>query len=219
MVILTDDAGATRKSKLADAAGVYEFTAVPPGSYTLKSRPRDSPPFRKPSPLPASVQARYRARNQPRIRRRSPSKARIDPYNVVPSMPTQSIFGSIRGWKTFRAPSRSRIPNHAALQREDRQRYRGGVYRVRLPAATSASRAACSCAATSAIISSADSGEWKTAAISRRLSRPPITSKSSKAPPSPIYGGGRVGGFLNFIPKSTRSESAKWLEHVTGKYR
>ena len=38
-----------------------------------------------------------------------------------------------------------------------------------------------------------------------------------KGPPSPIYGGGRVGGFLNFIPKSTRSESAKWLEHATGK--
>jgi iron complex outermembrane receptor protein len=38
-----------------------------------------------------------------------------------------------------------------------------------------------------------------------------------KGPPSPIYGGGRIGGFLNFIPKTARSESAKWLEHATGK--
>jgi iron complex outermembrane receptor protein len=38
-----------------------------------------------------------------------------------------------------------------------------------------------------------------------------------KGPTSPIYGGGRVGGFMNFIPKTARSESAKWLEKATGK--
>src|SRR5260370_19819641 len=38
-----------------------------------------------------------------------------------------------------------------------------------------------------------------------------------KGPPSPVYGGGRIGGFLNFIPKSARSETAKWLEKATGK--
>src|SRR5260370_41729918 len=38
-----------------------------------------------------------------------------------------------------------------------------------------------------------------------------------KGPPSPIYGGGRIGGFMNFLPKTARSESAKWLEKNTGK--
>ncbi len=38
-----------------------------------------------------------------------------------------------------------------------------------------------------------------------------------KGPPSPIYGGGKVGGFLNYTPKSARSTTAKWLEHPTGK--
>jgi iron complex outermembrane receptor protein len=38
-----------------------------------------------------------------------------------------------------------------------------------------------------------------------------------KGPPSPIYGGGRVGGFMNFVPKTARSESAKWLEKPIGK--
>ena len=38
-----------------------------------------------------------------------------------------------------------------------------------------------------------------------------------KGPPSPIYGGGKVGGYLNYTPKSARSTTAKWLEHPTGK--
>ncbi len=38
-----------------------------------------------------------------------------------------------------------------------------------------------------------------------------------KGPPSPIYGGGKVGGYLNYTPKSARSTTAKWIEHPTGK--
>jgi iron complex outermembrane receptor protein len=38
-----------------------------------------------------------------------------------------------------------------------------------------------------------------------------------KGPPSPIYGGGKIGGFLNFQPKTARSASAKWMEHPQGK--
>jgi iron complex outermembrane recepter protein len=37
-----------------------------------------------------------------------------------------------------------------------------------------------------------------------------------KGPPPTIYGGGRVAGYLNYIPKSARSTTAKWLEHPTG---
>ena len=35
-------------------------------------------------------------------------------------------------------------------------------------------------------------------------------------PPSPIYGPGRIGGFMNFYPKTARSEAAKWLSKGTG---
>ncbi len=37
-----------------------------------------------------------------------------------------------------------------------------------------------------------------------------------EGPPSPIYGPGRIGGFMNFYPKSARSETAKWLDHGQG---
>ncbi len=38
-----------------------------------------------------------------------------------------------------------------------------------------------------------------------------------RGPPTPYYGGGKVGGFMNFIPKSARTETAKFIEKPTGK--
>lgn len=35
-------------------------------------------------------------------------------------------------------------------------------------------------------------------------------------PPSPIYGPGRIGGFMNFYPKTVLSESAKWMDKGHG---
>ncbi len=35
-------------------------------------------------------------------------------------------------------------------------------------------------------------------------------------PPSPIYGPGRMGGFMNFYPKTVRSEGAKWMDKGHG---
>ncbi len=37
-----------------------------------------------------------------------------------------------------------------------------------------------------------------------------------KGPPPPIYGGGKVGGILNFIPKSAKSKTTKFIEKPVG---
>lgn len=37
-----------------------------------------------------------------------------------------------------------------------------------------------------------------------------------KGPPPPIYGGGKVGGVLNFIPKTAKSKTAKFIEQPVG---
>lgn len=37
-----------------------------------------------------------------------------------------------------------------------------------------------------------------------------------KGPPPPIYGGGKVGGILNFIPKTAMSDSARFIDHPIG---
>jgi iron complex outermembrane receptor protein len=37
-----------------------------------------------------------------------------------------------------------------------------------------------------------------------------------KGPPPPVYGGGKVGGILNFIPKTAKSKTAQLIEKPTG---
>jgi iron complex outermembrane receptor protein len=37
-----------------------------------------------------------------------------------------------------------------------------------------------------------------------------------RGPPSPIYGSGQVGGFLNFRPKSARGDKTRYVDRVTG---
>lgn len=49
----------------------------------------------------------------------------------------------------------------------------------------------------------------------------PITAMSRldvvRGPPSPVFGPGKVGGYSNFIPKSARAQTGKYLERPTGK--
>jgi len=49
----------------------------------------------------------------------------------------------------------------------------------------------------------------------------PITAMSRldvvRGPPSPLYGPGKVGGYTNFVPKSARASTGKYLERPTGK--
>jgi len=37
-----------------------------------------------------------------------------------------------------------------------------------------------------------------------------------KGPPPPVYGGGKVGGILNFIPKTAKSKTAQYIEKPSG---
>ncbi|MEO5960292.1 MAG: TonB-dependent receptor plug domain-containing protein, partial [Opitutaceae bacterium] len=39
-----------------------------------------------------------------------------------------------------------------------------------------------------------------------------------KGPPSPIYGNGRIGGYTNFVPKSVRGTTGKYLERAQGSF-
>jgi iron complex outermembrane receptor protein len=49
----------------------------------------------------------------------------------------------------------------------------------------------------------------------------PITAMSRlevvRGPPSPLHGPGKVGGYTNFVPKSARASTGKYLEKWTGK--
>src|SRR5258707_15340740 len=93
MVALTDDATKTKKTKLADAAGAYEFPAVAPGGYTVEVQAAGFTAYSKAitvadSPLKLDIALELGHEST-----QVAVEGRIDPYNVVPSMPTQSIFG------------------------------------------------------------------------------------------------------------------------------
>ena len=49
----------------------------------------------------------------------------------------------------------------------------------------------------------------------------PITAMSRldvvRGPPSPLYGPGKIGGYTNFVPKSARASTGKYLDRFTGK--
>jgi iron complex outermembrane receptor protein len=49
----------------------------------------------------------------------------------------------------------------------------------------------------------------------------PITAMSRldvvRGPPSPIYGPGKLGGYTNFVPKSARASTGKYLDRPSGK--
>jgi Outer membrane receptor proteins, mostly Fe transport len=40
-----------------------------------------------------------------------------------------------------------------------------------------------------------------------------------RGPPSPLYGPGKVGGYLNFVPKAARAQTGRYLEKPTGEVK
>ncbi len=40
-----------------------------------------------------------------------------------------------------------------------------------------------------------------------------------RGPPSPLFGPGKVGGFLNFVPKSARAQTGRYLDKPTGEVK
>ena len=93
MVAITDDATKTKKTKLADAAGTYEFTGVPPGGYTVEVQAPGFTAFSKTVTITAPPVVFDIGLELGHEATQVAVEGRIDPYNVVPSTPTQSIFG------------------------------------------------------------------------------------------------------------------------------
>ena len=217
IIALTDDATKTRKTKLADAAGAYEFTAVPPGGYMLEVQAPGFTAVTKAITVANSPFALDIALELGRESTQVAVEGRIDPYNVVPSMPTQSIFGFDQKLED--------IPRSISVaDAETMLRY--SVKTVNdIVAVSTGSFTGSYFGIPGSVFLRGDIGDNFFRGFRRVENRgnfqTPVAATDHievvKGPPSPIYGGGRVGGFLNFIPKSTRSESAKWLEHATGK--
>jgi hypothetical protein len=88
MVALTDDAAKTKKTKLADAGGAYEFTGVAPGGYTVEVQAPGFTAFSKTITVTASPLTFDIGLELGHESTQVAVEGRIDPYNVVPSTPT-----------------------------------------------------------------------------------------------------------------------------------
>lgn len=217
VVGITSTAARTKKSVVAGSNGVYVFPAVASGEHTLEIMAPGFAPFTKTfnmtaEPLSLDVELLL-AKDATTVA----VSERLDPFNVVPSAPTQSLFGFDQKLED--------IPRSISVaDAETMLRY--GVKTVNdIVTVSSGSFTGSYFGIAGSVFLRGDIGDNFFRGFRRVENRgnfqTPVAATDHievvKGPPTPYYGGGRVGGFLNFIPKSTRSESAKWLEKATGK--
>lgn len=217
VVTLTEDKTAAKRSTISSDAGVYSFADVAPGSYSLEASAEGFSVFAtkvaimpSPNTLDIALELAQQA-GQVSV------EAKIDPFNIVPTEPTQSLFGLD---KSLEDTPRS----ISTADSETLTRYSVKTVNDLVTVAPGTFTGSYFGIAGSVFIRG-DIGDNFYRGFRRVENRgnyeTPVAATDRieivKGPPSPAYGGGRIGGFMNFLPKTARSESAKWLEKPTGK--
>src|SRR5260370_32427766 len=211
IVALTDDATNTKKTKMADAAGAYEFTAVPPGGYTVEVQAPGFTAFSKAVTITASPVVLDIRLELGHEATQVAVEGRIDPYNVVPSTPTHSIFGFDHKLED--------IPRSISVaDAETMLRY--GVKTVNdIVSVSSGSFTGSYFGIPGSVFLRGDIGDNFFRGFRRVENRgnfqTPVAATDHievvKGPPSPIYGAPRVAAFLTFIPHTTRTDNPQCL--------
>ena len=217
VVSLTDAKTSVRKQTAANDAGAYSFPSVAPGDYSLEVAAAGFAPFQKQVSVTAEPASFDIALRVAEASGTVLVEAKVDPYNVVPTTPTPTIFGLDQ--KLEEIPRSISTADQETLLRYDVKTVNDIV------AVSSGTFTGSYFGIPGSVFLRGDIGDNFFRGFRRVENRgnyaTPVAATDHievvKGPPSPIYGGGRIGGFLNFIPKTARSESAKWLEHVTGK--
>ncbi len=214
-VTATDSKSNAQKSALADAAGQFVFESLPPGVYTIRAEFNGFTAAEKSGVIsPGTVQLSLTPTGNSTT---LDVNERIDPFAVVPAAPTNSVFG-------LDTPI-SEIPRSiSVVPAEMMTRY--DIKTVNdLVTASPGSFTGSYFGVPGSLFIRGEAGDNFYRGFRRVENRgnyeTPVADAEEleivKGPPSPIYGGGKVGGYLNYTPKSARSTTAKWLEHPTGK--
>jgi iron complex outermembrane receptor protein len=217
VITLTEDKTSTKRSTISNEVGVYTFMDLAPGSYSVEASAEGFSVFASKVTLMPSPTALDIALELAQQAGQVSVEAKIDPFNVVPSEPTQSLFGLE---KTLEDTPRS----ISTADSETLTRYSVKTVNDLVTVAPGTFTGSYFGIAGSVFIRG-DIGDNFFRGFRRVENRgnyeTPVAATDHieivKGPPSPAYGGGRIGGFLNFVPKTARSESAKWLEKPTGK--
>jgi iron complex outermembrane receptor protein len=217
VVSLTETKTATKHQAVTDESGAYSFTGLGPGDYTVEVSAPGFAAFQKQMSLGTESAKLEVALSLAREAGSVSVNAKIDPYNVVPTAPTESLYGLDQ--KLEEIPRSISTADQETLLRYDVKTvndiitvasgtYTGSYFGI-----------------PGSVFLRGDIGDNFFRGFRRVENRgnyeTPVDATDHieivKGPPSPIYGGGRIGGFLNFVPKTARSESAKWLDKATGK--
>jgi iron complex outermembrane receptor protein len=216
VVTLTNDRTSAEKKIVADEKGTYMFADLMPGAYTIHA---DAPGFKDPAKKVMVADGQKLVVDLPLIIAESTDTVSVivDPFNVVPEAPTNSLYGLDQPLADI--PRSISIADAELLTR----------YNVKtvndIVTVASGAFTGSYFGIPGSVFLRGDIGDNFFRGFRRVENRgnyqTPVAATDHieivKGPPSPIYGGGRIGGFLNFVPKTARSESAKWLEKVTGK--
>ena len=217
IVGLVSDKTAARKQIATAPTGAYEFQDVAPGAYTIDVVAPGFAIFSDKVTVGAAASTFDVALTLASSANEVSVEAKIDPFNILPVQPTQSIFGFDQ--KLEEIPRSVSTADQETLLR----------YNVKtvndIVTVSAGSFTGSYFGIAGSVFLRGDVGDNFFRGFRRVENRgnypTPVDASDHieivKGPPSPIYGGGRVGGFMNFYPKSTRSETAKWLEKVTGK--
>ena len=214
-ITATDQKTNIQKSVLADAAGHFVFAGLPSGAYTVKAEfTAFTPGEKKDVVVPGSVDL---ALTPAASNTTEDVNERIDLFDVVPTTPTNSVFG-------LDTPLPEIPRSISVVPAEMMTRY--DIRTVNdLVTASPGSFTGSYFGIPGALFIRGEAGDNFYRGFRRVENRgnyeTPVADAEEleivKGPPSPIYGGGKVGGYLNYTPKSARSTTAKWLEHPTGK--
>ena len=218
IIHIKEQKSGAERSATADGAGKYSFEAVPAGAYTVQVESPGFTKFEKKDLAIASGSVTLPVTLQPSATNSSVEvSARLDPFQVVPEAPTNSVFG-------IDAPLAEIPRSISVVPSEMIARY--DIKTVNdLVAATPGSFTGSYFGVPGALFVRGEAADNFYRGFRRVENRgnyqTPIGDAEElevvKGPPSPNYGGGRVAGFMNYTPKSARSTTAKWLEHPTGK--
>jgi iron complex outermembrane receptor protein len=205
-------------SAVADAAGQYSIGSLPAGAYTVQAEFPGFTTFEKKDVAVGGAGSTLAIVMQPSANSTTVDvDARIDQFQVVPDAPTDSVFG-------LDAPLAEIPRSISSVTSEMITRY--DIKTVNdLVAATPGSFTGSYFGVPGALFVRGEAGDNFYRGFRRVENRgnyqTPIGDAEElevvKGPPAPNYGGGKVGGYMNYTPKSARSTTAKWLEHPTGK--
>jgi iron complex outermembrane receptor protein len=217
VVSATDVKTLAKKSSATNEVGFYSIFNLAPGDYNIEVAAPGFAAFQKQVVVTADPATLDIALALAQEAHTVSVEAKIDPYNVVPVTPTQTLFGLDQKLeeipRSISTADQETLLRYSVKTVNDIVTVSAGTYTgsyFGIPGS---------------VFLRGDIGDNFFRGFRRVENRgnyaTPVDATDHievvKGPPSPIYGGGRIGGFLNFIPKTARSESAKWLEKATGK--